>query len=69
MKEEIINPDEIMNKARDVIESGKFVGSLSEHEENWLKENGGVIYAVYKMSTEARKKDLEMKQRREDYDR
>lgn len=69
MEENVINPNEIMNKARMAIETGKFIGDLSKEEEIWLKANNRVIHAAYKMSLAAKKKDLERRRGGRDIER
>ena len=69
MQKEVINPEEIIAKAREVMLNGKFIGEFSELEEKWLEEHNRPLYAVYKMSTEAKKKGLETKRRGKDYER
>lgn len=69
MQKEVINPEEILAKARAVAENGKFIGEFSESEEKWLEEHNRPLYSVYKMSKEAREKDLETKRGGNDYER
>ena len=49
-------PNEIMDKARKVIENQKDAQYLNETEYEWLKVNGGVIYTTYNMALKTRRK-------------
>ncbi len=52
-----VNKNEIMQKARKVIEEGRDE-QFSKEELNWLQKNGGVIYLAYKRVLEMKKQDL-----------
>lgn len=69
MQKEEINSEEIIAKAMEVVNNGKFIGEFSESEEKWLEEHNRPLYAVCKMSKEAKAKDLENRRGGDEYER
>lgn len=56
-----IEKDKIINQVRDVIQTGKNIGTLTKEEEEWLRENKNVLYSLYMMAVQAKNKDEKAK--------